>query len=213
MASVVPAILADTAEEYGRRLDRVKDFARRLHIDICDGVFTGSKTIGLSQVYDIDGVPLDIHLMTQHPESQIENIVSLQPSLVICHFEAESDRESFFRDLRESDIKVGLAINPETKVEQVQHLLPNLDHALVFTGGHLGYYGGQFQTECLDKIAQIKAINPDIEVSVDGGVDDRTAKLSVDAGADVLDCGSFLQNADDPHNAYESLQMLAGGGF
>src|SRR3954471_6743647 len=118
MASIAPTINATSPEDYARRINNVKPFAKRLHIDVGDGVFTDVKTIGLSQVYDIDGVPFDLHLMMNHPESQMENIVSLQPQLVIVHFEAPFDRDSFFKELRSMDIKAGLAINTETTIEQ-----------------------------------------------------------------------------------------------
>src|SRR4051794_39607491 len=106
MASVAPTILAYNPEDYAARINRVKPFAKRLHIDVCDGVFLDAKTVGLSQVYDIDGVPFDLHLMMTHPESQIENVVALQPELVIVHYEAHCDTESLFRQLRELDIRV-----------------------------------------------------------------------------------------------------------
>src|SRR3954471_4476385 len=144
MASIAPTINATSPEDYARRINNVKPFAKRLHIDVGDGVFTGVKTVGLSQVYDIDGVPFDLHLMMVRPESQIENIISLQPQLVIVHYEAPCDREGFFRQLREMDIKVGMAINVETLVDQVKDILPTIDHLLVFTG-RLGHNGGEFR--------------------------------------------------------------------
>jgi ribulose-phosphate 3-epimerase len=124
LASVAPTINATTPQQYAQYIDAVKGFATRLHIVVGDGVFTVVKTVGLCQVYDIDGVPFDLHLMMNHPESQIENIISLQPQLVIVHFEAPCDHESFFKTLHDMDIKVGLAINVETTIEQVRDLLP-----------------------------------------------------------------------------------------
>src|SRR6266567_3520537 len=124
MASVAPTILATSPEDYAERINKVKPFAKRLHIDVCDGVFIDAKTVGLSQVYDIDGVPFDLHLMMTHPESQVENICALRPSLVIVHYEAEADREALFRELQAAEIRVGLAINPETMIDQVRELLP-----------------------------------------------------------------------------------------
>src|SRR5476651_2310970 len=97
MASVAPTINATTPDDYARRINNVKPFATRLHIDVGDGVFTSVKTVGLSQVYDIDNFPFDLHLMMTHPESQIENIISLQPKLVIVHFEAVFERDPFFK--------------------------------------------------------------------------------------------------------------------
>ncbi|HUD11508.1 MAG TPA: hypothetical protein VMS08_03785, partial [Candidatus Saccharimonadia bacterium] len=114
MASVAPTINATTPSDYARRIDNVKPYAKRLHIDVSDGVFTDVKTVGLSQVYDIDGVPFDLHLMMMHPEGQIEDICALGPQLVIVHFEAPFDHESFFRELRSLGMRVGLAINVET---------------------------------------------------------------------------------------------------
>jgi len=210
MASIAPTINATTAQDYARRIDNVKPFATRIHIDVGDGVFTPVKTIGLSQVYDIDGVPFDLHLMMTHPESQIEDIISLQPQLVIVHFEAPFDREAFFKSLREMDIKVGLAPNTETTIDQVRDILPAIDHLMVFTG-KLGHNGGEFRADCLEKIAQARAINPDLEIGVDGGLNQETSRLAVEAGANLLDVGSFIHEAEDPEIAYIALQAIAEG--
>lgn len=210
MASIAPTINSTTPEDYARRINNVKGFAKRLHIDVGDGAFTEVKTVGLSQVYDIDGVPFDLHLMMNHPESQLENIVALQPQLVIVHFEAACDRESFFRDLRSMDIKVGLAMNTETTIEQVRDILPTIDHLMVFTG-KLGHNGGEFRADCLEKIAQARAINPDLEIGVDGGLNQETSRLAVEAGANLLDVGSFIHDAPDPEIAYIALQAIAEG--
>lgn len=210
MASVAPTINATDPKDYARRIDNVKPFATRLHIDVGDGVFTDVRTVGLSQVYDIDGVPFDLHLMMVHPESQIENIISLQPELVIVHFEAPFDRESFFKQIREMDIKVGLAINVETTIEQVKDILPTIHHLLVFTG-KLGHNGGEFRADCLEKIGQARAINSELEIAVDGGLNQETARLAVEAGAHILDVGSFIHDSDDPEVAYIALSAIAEG--
>jgi ribulose-phosphate 3-epimerase len=210
MASVAPTINATSPEDYARRINNVKGFATRLHIDVGDGVFTDVKTVGLSQVYDIDGVPFDLHLMMTHPESQLENIISLQPQLVIVHFEAQFDREAFFKELRSMEIKVGLAINTETTIEQVRDILPTINHLVVFTG-RLGHNGGEFRGDCLEKIAQARAINPDLEIAVDGGLNQETGRLAVEAGANLLDVGSFIHDAPDPEIAYIAVQAIAEG--
>jgi ribulose-phosphate 3-epimerase len=210
MASVAPTINATTPADYAHRIDNVKPFASRLHIDAGDGVFTDVRTVGLSQIYDIDGVPFDLHLMMNHPEGHIEDISALGPQLVITHFEAPFDHDAFFKQLREMDIKVGLALNVETTIEQVRDLLPNLDHLLVFTG-KLGHNGGEFRADCLEKIAQARAINPSLEIGVDGGLNQQTSRLAIEAGADLLDVGSFIQDADDPEIAYIAIQAIAEG--
>ncbi|MBW4062017.1 hypothetical protein HJC99_05595 [Candidatus Saccharibacteria bacterium] len=210
MASVAPTINTTTPEDYARRINRVKPFAKRLHIDLGDGVFTDVKTVGITQVYDIDGVPFDLHLMMNHPESQFDDIVTLLPQLVIVHFEAPFDREAFFKNLRSIEIKVGLAINVETTIDQVKDVLPVIDHLLVFTG-KLGHNGGEFRADCLEKIGQARAINPNLEIAVDGGLNQETGRLAIDAGADLLDVGSFIQDADDPEIACIAVEAIAEG--
>lgn len=210
MASVAPTINATNPADYAARIERVKGFAKRLHIDVGDGVFTDVKTPGLTQVYDIDGVPFDLHLMMMHPEGQLENIISLAPQLVIVHFEAPFDHAAFFRELRPLEIKVGLAINVETTVEQVRHLLSHIDHLVVFTG-RLGHNGGEFRADCLEKIAQARALKPELEIAVDGGLNQETARMAVEAGADVLDVGSFIHDAEDPEIAYIAVAAIADG--
>jgi ribulose-phosphate 3-epimerase len=210
MASVAPTINATDPADYARRIDNVKPFAKRLHIDVGDGVFTDVKTVGLTQVYDIDGVPFDLHLMMVHPEGQIENICAVMPQLVITHFEAPFDHDAFFKELHSLDMKVGLAINVETTIVQVKDLLPVIDHLVVFTG-KLGHNGGEFRGDCLEKIGQARAINPGLEIAVDGGINQSTARLAIEAGADLLDVGSFIHDSPDPEIAYVAIEAIAEG--
>jgi len=210
MASVAPTILATSPADFAKRIDNVKPFAKRLHIDVGDGVFTDVKTVGLTQVYDIDGVPFDLHLMMVHPEGQIENICALMPQLVITHFEAPFDHGAFFKELRSLGFKIGMAINVETTIEQVRDLLPKIDHLVVFTG-RLGHNGGEFRGDCLEKIGQARQVNPDLEIAVDGGINQATARQAIEAGANLLDVGSFIQDSPDPEIAYVAIEAIADG--
>jgi len=210
MAKVATTILATTPDDFKARTDRVKPFTKRLHVDVSDGIFTNNKTVGLAQVYGIDGVELDLHLMLQHPEHDYENALAVEPNLIICHFESEGDIPAMLGKIREVGIKSGLAIKQETTIEQVKDILPNIDHLLVFTGW-LGFNGGEFDAEPLAKIAAAKAINANLEVAVDGGIDQASARLAIQAGADVLDSGSFVQKSEDPEAAYLGLVAIAEG--
>jgi ribulose-phosphate 3-epimerase len=209
MAEVVPTILSTTRDDYEVRFRRVKGFAKRIHVDISDGKFTDTVTVGLGDVEVSDGMIVDLHLMVSDPERAIETVVELKPSLVIVHFEADGEHDEIFETLHEAGIKAGLAILPETSVDEVAELLGLVDHLLVFTGT-LGHNGGSFRANCLTKIAQARAINSDLEIAVDGGVDDVTGAEAVTAGADVLDCGAFIHNASDPEAAYRKLDILVG---
>ena len=211
MASLAVTVLAETPADFAARIERVKPFVQRLHIDLGDGELVPTKTIGLAQVYDIDDVPTDLHLMLKDPVAQLESIISFGPSLVICHAEATGDLAGFFSQLREVGIKVGLALEAQTSVEQVRDRLSDLDHLLIFTGDHIGYNESHFQPESLAKIAQAKAINPKLEVGVDGGINLQTAEQALSAGADVINTGGFVHDAPDPAAAYAQLAGVVEG--
>jgi ribulose-phosphate 3-epimerase len=95
-------------------------------------------------------------------------------------------------------------------IEQVEDILPTIDHLLVFTG-KLGHNGGEFRADCLEKIEQARAINPNLEIGVDGGLNQETSRLAVEAGANLLDVGSFIHDAEDPEISYVAVQAIAEG--
>ncbi len=203
LVQIVPAVLAENPVEFGYDLKKLK-FVRRLHIDIATPPFSPRRTLGLAQVSLPDNVECDLHLMLDHPERQIEIVTSLSPSLAIAHFETKGNVGHFFAELKSVGIKTGLALLPETRVEQARGLIKAVDHVLIFTG-HLGYYGGDLREDCLPKIAEVKEINPDVEVSVDGGVNPDNARKVTAAGADVLVSGGFIVKASDPKIPYRQM--------
>lgn len=203
MAKVVPSILTNTPSEFGLMAGRL-NFADRVHIDIASPPFTKARTIGLAQLVLPGIAKNDLHLMMHHPDRQIETVISLNPNLAIAHFEADGNLVDFFWRVGEVGIKTGLALLPETPVSKAADLIKDVNHVLIFTG-HLGFYGGALKAECLPKIAEAKKINPDLEVSVDGGINPGNAKMVAEAGADILISGGFIVNADDPKAAYETL--------
>jgi ribulose-phosphate 3-epimerase len=211
VAKVAVTIDADTPADFAARIDRVKGFANRIHVDISDGVFAPHKTVGISQAYGVEGAELDLHMMVEYPQSQIEKILAFEPNLVILHFESAGGHlKEVFSQLKDVGIRTGLAIEHDTTIEQIKDWLPELDHLLVFTG-KLGFNGGEMRVDCLDKIAEAKTINPDLEVGVDGGINQETARYALNAGADVLDTGSFVHDAIDPEAAYLMLEAIASG--
>ncbi len=211
MASVAVTILATTPADFAARIERVKPFVQRLHIDVADGELVATRTVGLAQVYDIDEVPTDLHLMVRDPAAQVESIIALGPNLVICHAEATGDLADLFSQLREVGIKIGLALEAATSVESVTDRLAGLDHLLIFTGDHIGNNHSHFDAGALAKIAAAKRINPKLEVGVDGGINPQTAEQALAAGADVINTGGFVHDASDPAAAYAQLVALAEG--
>jgi ribulose-phosphate 3-epimerase len=207
MAVICPTVTAFEPHTYRTQMERIEPFANRVHIDLMDGKFAPTVSPGLDQIWWTSQLVADIHLMYQNPENELAKLIELQPHLVIIHAEADVDHMAFAAKLHAHDIKAGLAILQTTAVEDVQQIMHSFDHILIFSGD-LGKHGGHFDDKILYKVKKSKQLHPDAEIGWDGGVNDRNARLLVDAGADVLNVGGFIQKAEDPEAAYNNLSKL-----
>jgi ribulose-phosphate 3-epimerase len=192
------------SREYQAAIERISDFAERIHIDFADGVFAPTKLISIADAWWPVGLLVDFHVMYLRPLEHIEAIIMQQPHLVIVHAEAE-DIATFLKELEGLGIKRGVALLKETPIATILPLLDKLDHVLIFSGD-LGYYGGIVDYDLLDKVAALKTQKPSLEIGWDGGVKDSNSKRLVEAGVDVLNVGGFIQNAADPEGAYDTLK-------
>jgi ribulose-phosphate 3-epimerase len=209
MAKVVPTVLATTPSEYQTKLERASGLSKRVHVDICDGEFASNKTIGLAQVHYDEDIEVDLHLMLKDPAAQLQTALSLKPRLIIIHAEAEGDLLPIIEQMRSVGIQAGVALLPQTTPEKAEKLIQKADHVLIFTGT-LGQNGGLFQHDQLLKTEKVRDINPEVEISVDGGISDLNGALIATQGIDVLYVGSFLQDAVDPAAALASLNHQIG---
>lgn len=206
MSTIVPTITATTPSDYATALEKLA-FAPRLHIDITDGEFAPSRTINLNQVYWGEGKTIDLHLMLARPIEWLEMMVSLSPNLVILHTESDEPRANLpriFEHLRKFGIKCGVAILPDTRVENVREIIEIADHILIF-GGHLGYQCGAADLNQLQKVAEIKAINPNAEIAWDGGANVENVAEIAAAGVGVINVGAAILKSDNPESAYQQL--------
>lgn len=203
---VAPSITAETPSDYTRQLEIVTDFAKRVHIDLADGDFAPRKLISIAQCWWPDGLIADMHLMYRRPWQHWETIIARKPHLVIVHSEAVlEDFLDKVQKLHEFGIKIGLALLKETDVDRVpEEYVQAVDHVLIFSGD-LGYYGGQADMTCLQKVPKLQRINSGLEIGWDGGVSPANAKTLADAGISVLVSGGYIQHADNPQVAYEAL--------
>lgn len=209
MASVVPTILATNPEEYQRMYDTARSLSVRVHIDISDGKFTDNPTISIEQVHLDSDAQADLHLMVEDPGAILETALSLKPHLIIFHAESQGDLIQYMMHCRELGVRAGIAVLPTTQIEAIRPQLERADHILIFTG-NLGHNGGDFPPDQLTRVSEVRAVRAAAEVSVDGGVTDKVASLIALEGVDVLYVGSFLQNAEDPKQAFESISLQAG---
>ncbi|MDO4684142.1 MAG: hypothetical protein Q4B06_00355 [Candidatus Saccharibacteria bacterium] len=204
MSEIIPAILAETPEQYQAQIEKVKPFATRLHIDFTDGEFAPHATIKPSEIWWPDGCEADVHAMVRRPEDVLSVLVHAKPRMVLFHAEAEGDLPAVFVTLQQYGIKAGLVLLRKTVPANVANLISLVDHVMIFAG-ELGSYGGKAHMMQLEKVRLIKKINPMVEIGWDGGVSLDNAYSLVQGGVDILNVGGAIQFADDAEMMYKNL--------
>ncbi len=203
-ATICPTITAADATEFQQQIEKVADFATRIHIDLADGVLAPTTLIALDGVWWPGGVRADIHLMYKKPLDHLQALIALQPQLVIVHAESSGSFFDFANAMHHHGIEAGVALLQNTPVETIRPALEFVDHVLVFSG-NLGKFGGKADSALLSKVRMLKALKPQLEVSWDGGINAHNAPALVRAGVEVLNVGGFIQHAADPFAAFEEL--------
>lgn len=210
MAVVCPTVTAFDTHEYRAQMELLEPFAKRIHIDMMDGIFAPTKSPPLETVWWPDGIVADIHLMYRQPEPHLDQLVRLKPHLVIIHALADVDHKAFAASLHKAGIKAGLGILPDVTVDSVRPILGSFDHVMVF-GGRLGYHGSKADFGQLHKVGEVRRLHPDMEIAWDGGINDENAKRLAEGGVDVLNVGGYIHRAADPQEAYAKLEALVKG--
>lgn len=206
-ADICPTILAEEPDSFRMQMKRVLPFAKRLHIDVMDGVFAAPRSLALDQIYWPANIPVDLHVMYQKPMVHAGAFVSLAPRMVILHAEADGNFAPFSEYMHRHGIEVGVALLPQTSVATIAPVIDIIDHVLIFSG-HLGHFGGSADTRLLVKVRQLRELKPSLEIGWDGGVNATNAAELAAGGVDVLNVGGFIQHAVDPAQAYAALGAL-----
>jgi ribulose-phosphate 3-epimerase len=205
--TICPTILAEEPNGYRVQMQRVVPFARRLHIDLMDGIFAQPRSVGLSEVYWPANIPVDLHVMYQKPFVHAQELAALGPRMIIVHAEAEGNFLAFATWLHQHGMEVGLALLPQTPVQDIAPALELIDHVLIFSG-RLGHYGGTADLRLLSKVQQLRALKPSVEIGWDGGVNANNARDLAEGGVDVLNVGGYIEHAISPAQAYATLESL-----
>lgn len=204
MSNIAPAILCETSDDYKLSVERLHEFAKRVHIDISDGEFAPTFTIGAAQIWWPQEWSVDIHAMVARPSEHLETLISLKPATIIFHAEVEEDIVPILQHIKKFDIKAGIALLKPTVPSTVAPAIQVADHVMIFSG-ELGKYGGTASLMQLEKIRLIRAIKPEIEIGWDGGVNIENAYNLAQGGVDVLNVGATIARADDPKSVYATL--------
>lgn len=202
---VCPSLLSCDFLHLERECLRAKNSgADMLHFDVMDGVFVNNISFGapiLKAVKSVGGIPLDVHLMICDPIKYVRIFADCGADMITFHAEAAKDNiTATVNEIKGCGLKAGISIKPDTPAEAIYDYLDLADMILVMTV-EPGFGGQDFISSTLGKITQIRkaadSIGRAIDIQVDGGINRETAKLTIDAGANVIVSGSYLFGAED----------------
>ncbi|MFT9599212.1 ribulose-phosphate 3-epimerase [Mesobacillus sp.] len=213
MVKIAPSILS---ADFARLGEEIKDVERGgadyIHVDVMDGHFVPNITIGpliVEAIRPVTKLPLDVHLMIENPDQYIEAFAKAGADYITVHVEASRHLHRTIQLIKSTGVKAGVVLNPATPVDSLKHIIEDVDMVLLMSVNP-GFGGQKFISSVLPKIKQVKeladSLNPDLEIEVDGGVNEDTAKLCIEAGANVLVAGSAIFNKEDREAAIASLR-------
>ena len=208
---VSPSILsADFANLERDITDLQEAGADWIHVDVMDGHFVPNITIGAPVVKAIkphSQIPLDVHLMIENPQNYIDDFVKAGANIITFHYEAAGElTEDIINHIKSQDVLVGLSIKPKTPPQEILKYLLMVDMVLIMTV-EPGFGGQSFMEDCAKKIPIIKQNAPEnLIIQVDGGINEETAKVCKELGANSLVAGSYIFKSTDMEEAIKSLK-------
>jgi len=195
-------------------IKKVEKEADLLHFDIMDGHFVPNITFGpevVASLREKTSLPVEVHLMVDNPQQWIEPFAQAGSDTVIFHLETSFHAYRLITSIKEKGIKVGVALNPSTSLENLKYILSQLDMVLLMTVNP-GFGGQTFLSECLPKIRDLRQICRERElffdIEVDGGINQQTALEAVEAGANILVVGTAIFSMVNPQKAVRKLKEI-----
>jgi len=217
--AVVPSIIANSQAELEMRIKSVN--SKIYQLDVMDGKFVKNKSL----MFDFKlpkSKKYEAHLMIKNPEVWIEKNWN-KTGIIIFHIESTKNPDKVIGLIKNkkalernskprsskmpNERKIGIAINPQTSIEKIKIHINEIDLVLVMTVNP-GKYGSKFIPKTLEKVRQIRKLNPNIEIEVDGGINDKTIRKTLSAGANRFVSGSYIQNSENPKKSFEKLKRI-----
>ncbi|MBR2725099.1 hypothetical protein IKF28_01505 [Candidatus Saccharibacteria bacterium] len=202
--SIVPSILTDNKQDYRAQVERINVFTRRVQIDVTDGKFAPTETLDITNVWWPKNWEADLHLMATNPSEHIDTILKLNPTLCILHAEASEDLMPTIQQLKDANIKVGIALLPSTFPGNVKPYIDVADHVLIFAG-QLGVQGSPADLMQMEKIPLVRNMKPEIEIGWDGGANMTNIRALAHADLDVINVGSAISQSENPAQTFQEL--------
>ena len=209
---ISPSILSADFSQLGNEIKRLEEGgADLIHVDVMDGHFVPNLTIGPPVIKALKkncSIKFDVHLMISPVHKYIDAYADAGADIITIHPEATDDLSSSIKKIKNLGKKVGVSLNPETKVSIIKDHLDQIDLVLIMSVNP-GFGGQKFMPEVLDKIKELKNIqkeeNLDFDIEIDGGINFENSKIAIEAGANILVSGTTIfksNNGDIKKNIY-----------
>ena len=214
MKHISPSILASDMLNLGNEIKKIENSgAKYVHIDIMDGCFVPNISFGMpiiSAIRKCTDLVLDVHAMIVEPDRYVDDFLKCGADIVTFHYEALDDERirAAIDKIKESGKKVGISIKPKTEAEVLYPYIDKIDMVLVMTV-EPGFGGQKFMVDTMDKVKKIREYanskSIDLDIQVDGGVNDSTIKIASDAGANIFVLGTGFFKSEKLLTAEEIL--------
>ena len=201
---ISPSILSADFSQLGNEIKKLEEGgADMIHVDVMDGHFVPNLTIGppvIKALKKHSSILFDVHLMISPVHKYIEDYAEAGADIITIHPEATEDLEKSIKKIKKLKKKVGVSLNPETKIDLITNFLNQIDLVLIMSVNP-GFGGQKFMPEVLHKIKDLKKIREqkklDFDIEIDGGINFDNCKSAIDAGANILVSGTTVFKSND----------------
>ncbi len=211
---ISPSILSADFSQLGNEIKRLEEGgADMIHVDVMDGHFVPNLTIGPPIIKALKkncNIKFDVHLMISPVHKYIEAYADAGADIITIHPETTDDLSASISKIKDLKKKVGISLNPETKVEIIKKYLNQIDLVLIMSVNP-GFGGQKFMPEVLSKVEELKKIqenqNLDFDIEIDGGINFENSKIAVKAGANILVSGTTIFKSNNG-NIKKNIELL-----